>query len=80
MKSLINIYVRLDTDILELWKQNQQTFPRLSIIPKAYLSIPATNTPRERSFSISGHTLQKRGSVLSPSTVFQILFIKYNSA
>ena len=43
-----------DTNPLEWWKRHQPNFPRLSVLAKKYLTIPATSAPSERVFSVGG--------------------------
>lgn len=68
----------IDLNLLEFWKNHQVLLPRLSKLAQYVLAIPATSTPSERSFSLSGYTLQKRRSQLSPQHVTEIMFLKYN--
>lgn len=70
---------KIDQNILEFWKDKKEVFPRLFEMAKFYLAIPATSTPSERIFSMSGHTLQKRRSQLSGNSIKKLLFVKYNS-
>jgi len=47
-------------DVLAYWHSKQTTWPKLSECVKRILSIPATSTSSEHSFSTAGRTLDKR--------------------
>lgn len=70
--------VNADTEPLSFWKIHQKIYPNLSKYAKYILCIPATSTSSERIFSITGKTLDKRRSTLSPSKVDKLLFLHYN--
>ena len=65
-------------DLLEWWKQQSGTFPRLSRLARSILAVPATSTPSERVFSIAGLTLLAKRSSLAPHTVSKIIFVHDN--
>ncbi|XP_005113603.1 zinc finger BED domain-containing protein 1-like [Aplysia californica] len=57
------------------WEENQSNFPRLSILARKYLHIPATSVPAERLFSKAGELISARRSCLKASTVNMVLFL-----
>jgi hypothetical protein len=65
-------------DLLQWWKQQGQTFPRLSLLARCILPIPATSVPSERVFSIAGLTILAKRSRLSPNIVNKIVFVHDN--
>jgi len=67
-----------NTPIMQFWEQNKLKYPRLFIISKSLLSIPATNLSSERNFSYAGITLSDKRSSLDPSNVNKLLFTRSN--
>ena len=63
------------SDLLEFWKKARTMWPALASVARGILSVPATSTPSERSFSVAGRTLETRRSRLSPDTVDELLFL-----
>lgn len=61
-----------DEDPISWWKQNSTKYPRLSVLARRYLAIPATSVPLEKIFSSAGLILTKLCSRLSSSC--QIIF------
>ena len=68
----------LSDDLLQWWKGQTETFPRLSVLARGILAIPATSAPCERVFSIAGLTLQAKRSSLAPAKVNKIVFVHNN--
>lgn len=66
-----------DFNPLDYWKQNAYRFPILSLLARRYLAIPATSAPIERVFSVSNNIITKSRNRLLPSTVKQLLLLKY---
>ena len=64
--------------ILEWWKKNEIFYPRLSILAKKYLCVPASSIPSERIFSLCGTLVSKKRSRLSPSHVGMLVFLNRN--
>lgn len=64
--------------LLEWWKKNEHTYPRLSVLAKKYLAIPASSVPSERVFSLAGNLVSKKRSRLKPSLVNTLVFLKMN--
>ena len=60
------------------WKSHEQDFPKLAIMAKHYLCIPATSAASERNFSIAGLLLQERRSCLKVDNVDDLLFLHKN--
>lgn len=69
-----------DTDltILQWWKKNEIYYPRLSVLAKKYLTIPASSVPAERVFSLAGHLVNKKRARLNPSNIDNIIFMNKN--
>lgn len=68
----------LNLSILEWWKKHQYMFPRLSILAKKYLGIPASSVPSERVFSLAGNLVNKKRSRMKPALVDLLIFLKMN--
>lgn len=66
-----------DFDLLAWWKNNQDTFPRLSKLAKRILCISATSAASERNFSDAGRTVEKRRTRLNPKTIDDISYYFY---
>lgn len=67
-----------DLSLLEWWKKNQCVFPRLSILARKYLGIPASSVPSERVFSLAGNIVNKKRSRMKPALVDSLIFLKMN--
>lgn len=67
-----------DTNPLEWWKRHQPNFPRLSVLAKRYLSIPATSAPSERVFSVGGGIVTCHRACLKPEVVDRLVFLAKN--
>ena len=50
-------------------------YPNLALVAKSVLSIPATSTSSERSFSIAGRTIDDRRTQLHPDCIDGLLFL-----
>jgi len=70
----ISIRIRL----LHWWKEQKNTFPRLSALAHGMLAVPATSAPSERVFSIAGLVLQAKRSNLAPNKVNKVVFVHNN--
>lgn len=60
----------ISDDLLQWWKLQTETFPRLRVLAQGILAIPATSAPSERVFSIAGLTIQAKRSRLVNRIVF----------
>jgi hypothetical protein len=58
-----------ETDVLEWWKANATTYPRLAAMARDYLAIPATGAPVERVFSGGTDLIQDKRGRLSEGSV-----------
>src|SRR5438132_14325959 len=65
-------------DLLQWWKWQTETFPRLSVLARGILAVPVTSAPCEKVFSVAGLTLQAKRSSLAPSKVNKIVFVHNN--
>jgi polyhydroxyalkanoate synthesis regulator phasin len=68
----------ISDDLLQWWKLQTETFPRLRVLAQGILAIPATSAPSERVFSIAGLTIQAKRSRLAPTKVNRIVFVHDN--
>ncbi|KAL0158827.1 hypothetical protein M9458_046903 [Cirrhinus mrigala] len=67
-----------ETNPLVWWKINAVTFPRVSLLAKHYLCIPATSSPSERAFSTGGNIVCCNRAALKPDTVDRLVFLAKN--
>lgn len=65
-------------DPLKFWKKYETMFPKLSKAAKFILSVPASNTSAERSFSLMNYTVNEKRTNLSSSAVDDLAFLKSN--
>ncbi|XP_063436604.1 E3 SUMO-protein ligase ZBED1-like [Mytilus trossulus] len=61
---------------LEWWSENKTKYPRLSIIAKRVLAVPATSVPSERIFSCAGLVVTKLRNRLSAGSCISDNFFK----
>ena len=64
--------------LLQWWKANEHIYPRLSVLARQYLAIPASSVPSERVFSLAGSIVNKKRSRLKPALVDTLIFLKMN--
>jgi len=62
-------------DVSAWWKSQTDIYPRLSLLAKTILTIPANSAPSERVFSTAGLTVNAIRNSLAPSTVDKVVFI-----
>ncbi|KAF7574188.1 Dimer-Tnp-hAT domain containing protein [Pyrenophora tritici-repentis] len=63
-------------DILEWWKTNEPTYPRLSQVAKDILAIPIAQVGVERVFNVAKDVIGSRRHRLSARTIQQIMVLK----
>ena len=68
----------IQLSILEWWKKNQYLYPRLSILAKKYLCIPASSVPSERVFSLAGQLVSKKRARMHSANVDMFIFLNKN--
>jgi len=69
------VSVESGENILEFWKEKEEQWPRLAVVAKRILAIPATETSSERVFSIAGRILEDRRTRLNVATVDDLMFV-----
>jgi hypothetical protein len=62
-------------DLLQWWKRQAETFPKLSLLAQGILVVPATNAPSDRVFSTAGLVLQAKRSSMAPENMKKIIFV-----
>lgn len=67
-----------DCDELQFWKENdlEHKLPRMALIARKLLAIPATSTASESVFSVCGVTMSYRRARLNPETLEMLIFLK----
>jgi hypothetical protein len=65
-----------DFDILNWWHEHKLTYPILSIMARDIMSIPASTTSSESTFSLSGRILEDRRRRLNAETLEMLVCIK----
>lgn len=70
--------VGTNVDVLEWWAANQARFPRLAVVARKYLAVPATSVLSERQFSAAGRLVSKLRSRLDPERVETLIFLYEN--
>jgi len=78
MYSTQNHTMQDDRDVLGWWSDHQLNYPKLSVLARGILAIPASSSSSERNFSAAGRTIEQRRTALKPSTVDAILFLHKN--
>jgi len=63
-------------DPLQWWKLNVHRYPKLALLAKTFLCIPATSVPCERLFSSAGYIVNKTRSSLEPNTVNMLVCLR----
>ncbi|KAL0174601.1 hypothetical protein M9458_030569 [Cirrhinus mrigala] len=67
-----------DRDVLGWWRDQQLNYPKLSVLTRGILAIPASSSSSERNFSAAGRTIEQKRTAVKPSTVDAILFLHKN--
>ncbi|GFN98185.1 Zinc finger bed domaincontaining protein 1like [haplochromis burtoni] [Plakobranchus ocellatus] len=70
--------LKRDADPLAWWREIEALLPKLQVLAKNYLCIPATSVPSERLFSKAGELICDRRSCIKPDNVNMILFLNKN--
>ena len=65
-------------DPLKWWGLREKSYPTISKLAKKYLCIPASSTPSERIFSLTGTIVDKKRARLSADKVDMIVFLNKN--
>ena len=63
-----------------MWKSQSENFPRLAIVGKYILGIPASSATSERFFSAAGRTVTSDRCSLSEETAEDLVKIRLNLA
>ena len=67
-----------DIDVLVLWRDvGQSRFPRISVMTRQFLAIPAVSVTSERVFSFAGLTLSDLRKSLLEGTLETIMWVKW---
>ncbi|XP_033985549.1 E3 ubiquitin/ISG15 ligase TRIM25-like isoform X3 [Trematomus bernacchii] len=67
-----------EEDPLKWWRESRKFYPRLSILARKYLCIPATSSSSERVFSTGGNIVTCLRSSLKPDHVNRLVFLAKN--
>lgn len=60
---------QISDNILESWKKNESNFPRLAVLSRNYLAIPASSVPSEQAFSAAVQVITDRRNRLGNRTI-----------
>lgn len=71
--------VEFSSNPLQWWQAQSSNFPRLAVLAKEVLAVPATSAPAERVFSLSGLITDKRRCGLKPELVNALVFLHRNA-
>jgi hypothetical protein len=67
-----------DSDPMAWWSLNRVSYPDLAAVAQALLSVPASEVPSERMFSMAALTFHELRNRLSPQTLADLLFVYKN--
>ena len=70
--------IKRNDDPLAWWEVHSSRFPRLAVLAREIHCVPATSTPSERVFSISGIIVDKRRASQSPAMLNALVFLNRN--
>ncbi|KAA1073266.1 hypothetical protein PGT21_050096 [Puccinia graminis f. sp. tritici] len=65
-----------DIEVLPFWASRRKTYPKLALMARRYLSIPATSAASERVFSTGRRIVSWQRSSLKPSSIESLLCLK----
>ncbi|KAG7280968.1 hypothetical protein CRUP_022979 [Coryphaenoides rupestris] len=63
-------------DVLQLWKDNVRSLPRLAMVARKIFSIPSGSASAERVFSVAGLLSRLHHLSMKPETLFKLIFLK----
>ena len=66
-------------NVLEWWRDAASRYPKLSLVARKILAVPASSSASESVFSVAGRTITDLRSNLAPETLDSLLFLYYNS-
>lgn len=75
----MNFVYEANVDLIKWWTERKSEFPHLSKLATAIHTIPASSTPAERFFSMSGAVITDRRSNIDPEAVEDILILRSDS-
>lgn len=75
---LLTRNIDTEDDPLTWWRENKAQYPRMSLLARKYLGIPATSSPSERLFSTGGNIVTCQRSSLRPQNVDRLVFLAKN--
>lgn len=75
----MNFVFEANVDLIKWWTERKSEFPHLSKLATAIHTIPASSTPAERFFSMSGAVITDRRSNIDPEAVEDILILRSDS-
>jgi len=65
-------------DPVHWWREHEARFPKVAVVARRVLLVPATSVPSERVFSSTGLLLSKLRNRLSSCIVDAIVFLNKN--
>jgi hypothetical protein len=79
----IQVYIRCVSKhhyncALKFWQAHESTWPKLALVAKKFLSVPASSAAAERMFSIAGNIFDSRRRRMSSKLLQQLVFLKLN--
>jgi hypothetical protein len=66
-----------DEDPLTWWKSNEETFKKLSVLARKYLSCPSSSIPSEQLFSGAGTLYDEKRNRLTGKNAEKLIFLKF---
>lgn len=66
------------TNVLTFWKDHTKLMPTLSSVAAQIYGIPATSTPSERNFNVSGLVVNQRRTQITPDNLDKVIFMHNN--
>lgn len=68
-----------EAEVIQFWKENSASFPRLAKVTRVMFSIPSGSARVERVFSAAGLLSRNHRMSLKPQTLSRLVFLKVNS-
>ena len=70
--------LRPNSNPLQWWMQNEETFSKVAVVARRYLCAPSTSVPSERVFSATGTIVTKKQCSLLSENVNCLAFLNKN--